>query len=167
MSLATFPIQLNLVTFAHLAADCPVKQATPGPALLLSQRIGDAEASLGKIPGAFLPADHRGVALAQGDANEVLGVYQDILSAPRHKIKVYPLEDNDQRLAVIVNNPSVLEGDSSEAVANRALLFETANRIDPKAGYGESVANATPSLSLFELKDFLKQKAAEISNSAQ
>ena len=158
--------QLNLVTFHHEAEVCPVKQDTPDAAASLSGSLTEAREAVGKIPGAFLPPDHRGAALASGDPETVLALFKDVLSNPPHTVEVHPLELADEQLKAIAADPGLLEGDSEGAVANRTLLFEKAHELVPDNGYDQSIEGKTPSLSLVELEDYLKGKAEEISQHA-
>lgn len=156
----------NLVTFQHDVAVCPVRQPTPEAARSLSQSLTNARNQVGPIPGAFLPPDHRGAAVIAGDPDVVRRMFQDVLSYPPHYVQVHPVADVDKlQLTAIAVDPTLLEGSSDAAVMNRALLFHAAELFAPEVGYGDSLAEGTPSLSLIELEEFLSDKADEIAKS--
>lgn len=158
--------QLNLVTFQHLETDCPVRQTTPDAARVLSHTLTEARASVGTIAGAFLYPDHRGAALVVGDPDSILQTFKEVLATPPHEVKINAVDQADPSLAAILTDPKILEGDGAEAVANRTLLFEIAHQLDAEAGFDQSLEDETPSLSLYELEDYLAGKADDIARSA-
>jgi hypothetical protein len=61
-----------------------------------------------------------------------------------------------------VADPSLLDGDDAEASERRRHLFILAGKVVPEIDFATSVEENAPTVSIFDLEEFLKNKAKTI-----
>jgi hypothetical protein len=162
MSPETSMKPLNLIAFEHLANDCPVKQLTPDSASTSRENLMQAREQVGKITGAFVPANHHGAVLAAGEPEAIRELFLKVLAVPPHKVIVVALRKVEAEFGAIVADPSLLDGDDAEASERRRHLFILAGKVVPEIDFATSVEENAPTVSIFDLEEFLKNKAKTI-----